>query len=352
MLKNMKFRSQMMFGNTIILCLMVIIGVVVFTNVDRLTKISGWVAHTHEVLEHGNALVAEMVNMETGQRGFLISGREASLEPYINGEKAFKIDIANLLTMVETGNGSGVTASEINGLKSILNEWITKAANVEIEARRSVNLIPATMDDVAAVVEKGTGKKYMDGLRAKISELLDMERDLLVERGKEASEKASFTKYVVILGILSAILIGFVVIMLLMRSVAKKIENVSSAAENVAQGSNQMSASSVQMSQGATEQASSAEEASAAMEQMSSTYEELSSQSDSLIQTISFFTTDSRRGRRRTRASEYAKPAPAPVQQIETSKSVTGEQGGVFINLSGNGDKEARDIKESEFQSY
>jgi methyl-accepting chemotaxis protein len=448
MFKNLKFRSQLMLGNSIVLILMIVIGIVVYFSVSSLIQNSKWVQHTHEVLEHGNELVAQMVNMETGmrgflvggqdgfldpynaggkkfdkemadakllvndnpaqvrrleeinqlakqwdekaakvqieerrkanegakavayfkevqsrivgkeifdrmrgeitqmdekfkrgnnlagqylmrgiildlvnmetgQRGFLLSGQDASLEPYTNGNKAFQTDMDELNRMVDQGNGNGITASEINNLRSLLNNWTEKAANVEIEARREVNRVSTTMDDVAVLVEKGAGKQYMDGLRAKITEFLEIEKKLLIVRDLEAADTASLVNNVVVFGILLAVIIGILVVFALIRGIMNQlggepaevatmaseiangnlnlnlsasdnnkglygtmvemshklreiVEQVLSASNNVASGSQEISSSAQQLSQGATEQASSVEETSASMEEMSS----------------------------------------------------------------------------------
>lgn len=448
MIKNLKFRSQLILGNSIVLILMTVIGVVVYFSLTSLITNSQWVAHTHEVLEHGEELVSEMVNMETGmrgflvggkdgflepyhngsknfkktmtetkrlvndnpaqvrrlevidqlanqwdekaakvqiaerrkanegaqavaffeevqsrvvgkgifdqmrkliaqmdekfvkainfegqllmkailldlvnmetgQRGFLLSGQETSLEPYINGNKAFKADIDHLNQMVVNGSGDGISTSDISQLKSLLNDWQDKAANVEIEARRQINKVSTTMDDVAALVEKGAGKQFMDGLRAKVAEFLAIESQLLVVRDQEAKDTAAFANYVVVFGITLAIIIGILVMFILIRTVmnqlggepaevtamaseiakgnlslnlksssqnkglygnmvmmAEKLQEivgqVIAAGDTVASGSEELNSTSQQLSQGATEQAASIEETTSSMEEMGS----------------------------------------------------------------------------------
>ncbi|MBT4092286.1 MAG: chemotaxis protein [Deltaproteobacteria bacterium] len=448
MFKNMKFRTQLVLGNSVVLLMIIIVGIVVYVSLNSLIQNSKWVAHTHEVIEHGETLVAEMVNMETGMRGFLVGGKDGFLDPYKSGrenfaelmaeskslvsdnpeqvrrleaieqlarlwdEKAAKVQIAakrkanegaaavalfkkvqsrtvgkeifdgvreqlsridgkferanNLegryllqsilldLVNMETGQrgflltgleesldpykggqkslakdldklnslaasdkGSGVTADEVNRVESMAGQWVEKAADLEINARREMNKFSVNMDDVAALVEKGAGKEFMDGLRAKIHEFISLEEKLLAVRAQEAADTTSITTNVVIFGILLAIVIGILVVLLLLRtvmnqlggepaevaSIAKEIANgnlvfdfdpniqkkglfgnmvimteklqevvtqVRSASTNVASGSQQLSATAQQLSQGASEQASSVEETTSSMEEMGS----------------------------------------------------------------------------------
>ena len=78
-----------MLGNSMVLLLIVIVGIVVYFSLNSLIQNSKWVAHTHEVIQHGDTLVSEMVNMETGMRGFLVGGKDGFLDPYNSGGGEF-----------------------------------------------------------------------------------------------------------------------------------------------------------------------------------------------------------------------------------------------------------------------
>ncbi len=350
MFKNLKFRTQLIIGNAVVLVLMAIVGIVVSFSIRSLVQNSKWVAHTNNVIGHGNSLVSEMVNMETGMRGFLVGGKDGFLEPYHAGsknftrlmtdskklvadnpaqvgrledierlarqwdEKAAKVqigekrkanegakavahfkevqsrtigkqifdgirvqitdidskfkrarniegryliqsvlldlvnmetgqrgflltgleesldpykqgkidfhrDISNLKNLIARGKGNGVTNEEINNLSSMTMVWEEKAADVEINARHEMNKFTTTMDDVAGLVEKGAGKEFMDGLRTKMSEFINVEMALLDIRAQEADSITSLTKNIVIFGILFAIFIGIGVVTALIRIV-------------------------------------------------------------------------------------------------------------------------------------
>ncbi len=80
--------------------------------------------------------------------------------------------------------------------------------------------------------------------------------------------------YVVVIGLASGALLGFLVAILLTRSINKALKKLadalSSGAEQVTSASGQVSCASQQLAQGASEQASSLEESSAALQEMAS----------------------------------------------------------------------------------
>ena len=62
-----------------------IVGAVSYRSINKLIDTADWVTHTHKVLENLNGIVLNMVNAETGQRGFVITNDQKYLEPYQYG---------------------------------------------------------------------------------------------------------------------------------------------------------------------------------------------------------------------------------------------------------------------------
>ena len=53
-----------------------------YRNTSVLNEDAGWVAHTNQVLDLTAEVLLALVDAETGQRGFLLTGRQEYLEPY------------------------------------------------------------------------------------------------------------------------------------------------------------------------------------------------------------------------------------------------------------------------------
>src|SRR5260370_39541091 len=67
-------------GFAVILLILLAIGVVSYRCTAKLVDTAYWVAHTHEVLNYLNKLLAALVTAETEQRGFLITGNDSYLK--------------------------------------------------------------------------------------------------------------------------------------------------------------------------------------------------------------------------------------------------------------------------------
>src|SRR5580704_9846760 len=82
------FGRRIAVGFAVSFILLAAIGIVAYRSIDSLTKSSYAVTHSHAVLEHLSAVLNQLTDAETGQRGFVITGDDAYLEPYRSGTAA------------------------------------------------------------------------------------------------------------------------------------------------------------------------------------------------------------------------------------------------------------------------
>jgi methyl-accepting chemotaxis protein len=80
----------------ILMLLPLIIAGVSCWNTQLVHENSRWVAHTHEVVSAIDALLLTTQEAETGQRGYLITGNDAYLEPYRIAVSKVHLQIARL----------------------------------------------------------------------------------------------------------------------------------------------------------------------------------------------------------------------------------------------------------------
>ncbi len=181
-------------------------------------------------------ITLDLVNMETGQRGFLLTGKQESLEPFNSGREAFSSDLNSLRTYIRKFSDTSVTPADVDSIAGLANDWLEKAANPEIDARNEVNQIPATLDDLVAVLSKAEGKKYMDQIRADIAEFINIERELMVTRQQAAANSSFVSKAVVIVGTLIAFVIGVIAVMIISRKISEPLAQLVEILELMAKG--------------------------------------------------------------------------------------------------------------------
>jgi methyl-accepting chemotaxis protein len=170
MFKNMKFRTQLWLGNGIVLVLMIIIAGVVYQNVSSLLSNSRWVTHTHNVIENGARLQKSLIDMETGFRGFLITGKDEYLEPYHEGKKRFEKAITETKNLV---SDNPEQLELLNKIHQVANRWHGEFAKVGIAKRRTIVAGAKDADYLQERLSAGVGKGIMDEIRGVLDKLRD-----------------------------------------------------------------------------------------------------------------------------------------------------------------------------------
>ncbi|OUS34249.1 hypothetical protein A9R01_08430, partial ['Osedax' symbiont bacterium Rs2_46_30_T18] len=182
------------------------------------------------------AISKDIVDMETGQRGFLITGKQEFLQPYDTGIKSLKEHFEQLHTVVNDGYYADTMLAKIDKLREKTEQWREQAGEPEIALRRNLNETGASMIDVTRLIERGTGKNIIDAIRLGISEFVEVENTLIKERTALAEAAANRSIYQTIFGTLFASLVALVAAGILLRTILNSLKHVSDATEQVAAG--------------------------------------------------------------------------------------------------------------------
>ncbi|MCP4286422.1 MAG: methyl-accepting chemotaxis protein [Gammaproteobacteria bacterium] len=230
---NLRFGVKLAGGFGVVLGLMTIISVIVFYNISALVESSKWVNHTYEVIRVAEGVGSAMVDMETGQRGFIITGDDEYLEPFNNGIREFDEQIAKGQNLTSDNPAQVKRWQEVAALKE---RWIKEVANQEISARRDVTKHTATIESVALMMKNGDGKMLMDATRTKLKEIVDTEEVLIGVRAKEQDSVSSFTISFSAIGTLVAVILGMGIAFLVTRGVVSPIKQANALIKDISEG--------------------------------------------------------------------------------------------------------------------
>jgi signal transduction histidine kinase/ActR/RegA family two-component response regulator len=159
-----------------------------------------WVTHTYKVIGELDATISTIVDAESGQRGFLITGIDGYLDLYneaISGVGDHLRSLRNLT--VDNPNQQqliSILEPSVNERLSIIDETIRLRRQEGFEAARSVVL-------------SNRGRVAMDKIRKVIADMKYEEEKLLQQRGAESDASAWQARWTyLITGILAAIMLG------------------------------------------------------------------------------------------------------------------------------------------------
>lgn len=167
-------------------------------------------------------MLIDMINQETGQRGFLLTGQEISLEPYHAGIEGFAEHSAELRSLLESANNTA-GLSALDEAVVLATDWRTEAADMEIEARRAMNQVTRSMNDITAFIEQEIGKTHMDHMRGILAEFVDEESMLIAVRNDSQEATADSTKLITLGGAALAVILGALITLFLIRVILKQL---------------------------------------------------------------------------------------------------------------------------------
>lgn len=159
----------------------VVLGIIVLSGINSMVRTNESVAHTHEVLTQSSEIMKSMVDMETGMRGYLLSGDEVFLEPYQGGERNALQGITLLQELVSDNLPQ---VERLDEAWIIIRKWETEVSIPNIQMRNEIG-ITKTMEDVAIVVNEGLGKLYFDQVRVIMDQFDGEENRLMAIRVKD-----------------------------------------------------------------------------------------------------------------------------------------------------------------------
>ncbi len=309
-LRNIRMAWKLIISFAIIAGIFIAVIAVSYASLDSSVDAGKWNDHTHLVLQKASDVLLSLVNIETGYRGYVITGTGDFLEPVIAGENAYETAYAQLKDLT---SDNPAQQKRLDDLDRTYETWKRDEIDYVIQARKAASDV-AAVEAVQTWIREAKGKAQMDAMRSVLAEIDAEERLLLEKRSAALASQQTFTTYVMVSGTLFAVFMSVLIAMIITSLITKPLKkglefavaieagnltkridvaqrdelgmlaaalnntavklneiilSVKEAGNNVAGGSAQLNDSSMQISQGATEQASSVEEISSSMEQMS-----------------------------------------------------------------------------------
>ena len=144
--------------------------------ISYLLSVIQWVEHTDRVINSANEAVKLSVDLETGMRGFLITGDEHFLDPY---EVAKPQILGQLRSLQGLVSDNPQQLDRLKRLEALQEDWSVYAQSM-IDMRRQDG-------DYRAAVQAGRGKRLTDEIRKEFDDFIAMEQQLRVNRNEEVS---------------------------------------------------------------------------------------------------------------------------------------------------------------------
>ena len=189
--------------------------------------------HTYKVLSQAQVALEQLINIETGMRGFVISSKDNFLEPQIAGERKFA---ESLTTLKQLTSDNPEQQSRLTTLGQLETRWLDEDVHSIITQRRQLTKDGVTDDELDARISSGADKAKMDGMRAIIGEVVRVEEALLETRAAQMNMAKDQAMTILVCGGLIAGALAVLLAFLLGRTIRARLQVAIDAAIAVAEG--------------------------------------------------------------------------------------------------------------------
>ena len=172
---NSQFRRILTRNVALPLGLSVLSAGVFVAIIAYLISVLNWVEHSQQVIGNATEVNRLVSEMETGMRGYLLTGDESFLGPYVVSKPKVEAELESLVRMVNDNDSQTTRLSRVRAAQA---EWV-QYSNEMIERRRRG-------EEVIDSVKSGRGKILTDDMRAQFAAFIAMERTLLQTRNEDA----------------------------------------------------------------------------------------------------------------------------------------------------------------------
>ncbi|GED69706.1 histidine kinase [Brevibacillus reuszeri] len=202
----------------IVACLGISLVIVNHAMKDLQAEIEFISNHDMTVHELTSQVQKNILDMETGIRGYVITGDEQYLEPYEIGSRSWQDNYSKLYTLLADNPGQQRNLEQI---RPLILSWIANTGEYVVQKKREDN-----QEALQHHFEQHTGKKIMDQLRTQLDSFLVDEKRVTAERIEglnQSNEKVLYIWYAIIAFVT---IITFALSLFLSRSIVSTIKQV------------------------------------------------------------------------------------------------------------------------------
>jgi two-component system, sensor histidine kinase and response regulator len=231
-----------------------------------------WVDHTHQVIETLDVALRRLVDAETGQRGYLLTGEESYLTPYHNAEADVGRALGTLRRLTADNPRQQARLDTLDRL--------VRARFVVLDDRITIRRAHG-LDAAANSLRLATGRALMDGARRIVSDMQAEEQHLLRVRGAVIGRHEREVLSIVLGGTVAATLVALLLNGLLTRYALAQgaaVERVTAQAAALEDQNEQLQAQMLELEMQAAQLEEQAAELEVQTEELRATAEELEAQ--------------------------------------------------------------------------
>jgi two-component system, chemotaxis family, sensor kinase CheA len=216
---HFNIHTKIIAGYLFILICLVLSLLIVMNRMSALQQEVDFVTqHDMEVHNLANEIQKNVLDMETGMRGYVITGNEEYLEPYNTASRNW---LENYNTLHSLLADNGPQQRNLEEMKPLILNWITGAAEYVVTLKKENN-----QNALDRYFKENKGKKLTDELRAHFDSFLENQTKLTKQRVEQLNQDNNNLKITLYGLIIVVTLITIATAVYLSNSIVKTIKQV------------------------------------------------------------------------------------------------------------------------------
>lgn len=195
------------------LVLLAAIGIASLLSVQQLTADEERENHSHYVLQSLESVLSLLQDVESGARGYAITGDPAFLAPYDKARGQVLPQLQQLRQLIS----SEPSQLQVIDALQVLSLQRTRISSELVETRKT-----AGFDAARAAVLSNRGQQTMDLIRSVVNSMETLERRLLSERERASAATGWRTKFIIVSGSVLALLFFAFSVTVILREVRER----------------------------------------------------------------------------------------------------------------------------------
>jgi CheY-like chemotaxis protein/signal transduction histidine kinase/CHASE3 domain sensor protein len=214
---KLSFRNQVLAGFAVSIILVFIVGILSYKSINQLQDDTLMVDHTQKVIKTSTNLLQQLIDAETGMRGYGATGKKTFLEPYNAALPAIHADLEQLRALIAD---NPVQVVRIDTLDALVSQQLS-LLKLNVETRETNGLEFMVQNNMFV-----NGKAGMDAVRKVLAHVMETENSLLADRKASSSAASTNAIVFIVVGSIIFLIIILFLFRFIQRSFAeqKKIE--------------------------------------------------------------------------------------------------------------------------------
>ena len=233
MLKDLGIKTKLAIGFGAIVAIILALLLVAFTNFSKLSVASDWDRHTQEVLLEVAVIDNALLQVQSANRGFMLTGVEAIAAPLTAAETLTRkqMEKIGLLT-----RDNPAQQARIAKLRSLFDEWMHAVVEPLVAKRRALNKTVGMSVQAATLADIQGGTRQVNAMRQLILDITAEETRLLALRSSAAAELQHTMLLLFGIGGTACVLLAVVVGVILTKALLAPLNNLTHAVGRIAAG--------------------------------------------------------------------------------------------------------------------